>query len=456
MSAPSRSPAPDRIGRLVVINDVSVMRGGATGLALASARLIRARGVPVTFVTGDAAEALTPADADLAFEALRGRHILEGPRAGAAMRGLYNAEAAAKLARYIAEADTPETVYHLHGWSKILSPSVFRALAPVAPRLVVAAHDFFLVCPNGGLFDFRRETACDLPPMGLGCLTRNCDRRNAGHKLWRVLRQGVRRALVDFGATEALVLAVHEGMIPHLVRGGVGRERLRALRNPVLPWRAQRVAAEANRPFVFVGRLEADKGVELLARAAKRAGVPLRIIGGGPLAGQLAAEHPEAEMCGWLDRAEIGARVADARCLVMPSRYREAFGIVALEALMSGIPVVVPDHAMLAPEIAAGGFGAVCDPHDEAALAGLLRGLAADDAAIAGMSRRGHAEARRLAPTPEAWVDALLELYAERLPALRRPVSPAEMRPRRDALQGSSTRVAGAASAAAEHTIRSA
>ncbi|GJE62604.1 glycosyltransferase family 4 protein [Methylobacterium trifolii] len=413
-----------RIGRVVVINDVSVVRGGATAIALTSARMMRDRGIPVTFVTGDRGDALTPADRGIVFEALQGRHILEGPRAGAALRGLYNADAARALARFIARTDTPDTVYHLHGWSKVLSPSVFRALAPVASRLVVAAHDFFLVCPNGGSFDFRREAVCDLRPMGAGCLVTNCDRRHAAHKLWRVVRQGVRRALIDFGTTEALVLAVHEGMIPILDRGGIARSRSRALRNPVMPWRAERVAAEANRSILFVGRLEQDKGVDLLARAARRANVPLRVVGAGPLGAQLAAEHPEVEQLGWRDRTQIGALVAQARCLVMPTRYREAFGIVALEGLMSGLPVVLPDHAMLAPEIRDGGFGLTCDPHDEAALAATLRRLADDDEAVAAMSRRGHAHARELAPTPDAWIDALLDLYSERFEARPAPLSP--------------------------------
>jgi glycosyltransferase involved in cell wall biosynthesis len=401
--------------RVVVINDVSVARGGATAIALAGARFLAERSVPVAYLTGDDATGAPPIDG-VDFVPLGGRHIRDFPLSGF-VTGLYNRGAEQLIGRWIAANDTPETVYHLHGWSKILSPSVFRALAPVAPRLVVHAHDFFLVCPNGGYFDFGESRPCALTPMGAACLASRCDRRNHAHKLWRFARQGLRRALCDLGGEDRVgaVVAVHDGMIDHLARGGIARGLLQGLRNPVLPWRTRRVEAERNRQFVFVGRLEADKGVELLARAARRAGVPLRLIGHGPLAERLAAEFPEVEQVGWKTSEEIAELIADARALVMPSRYREPFGLVALEALTSGLPVLVSDYAMIAEEVVEGGFGRSCDPHDEAGFAAALRQFAEDDVFIAAMSRKAHAEARRLAPTPAAWTDTLLAIYGNLL-----------------------------------------
>jgi glycosyltransferase involved in cell wall biosynthesis len=412
MASTDALPKPARV---VVINDVSVARGGATTIALASAQLLAERSVPVTFLTGDDATGAA-ALPGVAFVGLGGRHIRDSQLSGF-VTGLYNREAEQLIRRWIAANDTPDTIYHLHGWSKILSPAVLRALDPVAPRLVVNAHDFFLVCPNGGYFDFRHSQPCALTPMSGACLATRCDRRNNAHKLWRFARQGLLRALCDLGGESRVgaVLAVHDGMIEHLHRGGIARELLQSLRNPVLPWRDTRIEAERNSRFVFVGRLEADKGIELLARAARRANVPLRIIGHGPLAGQLASDFPEAEQVGWKTSAEIAELVADARALVMPSRYREPFGLVALEALTSGLPVLVSDYAMIADEVVDGGFGLSCDPHDEAGFAFVLQRLAGDDALVAAMSRKAHAEARRLAPTPSGWTDALLTIYGNLL-----------------------------------------
>ena len=53
---PPRASAPRRAERLVIVNDFSVARGGATALALLEAELFARRGLPITFIAGDAAD----------------------------------------------------------------------------------------------------------------------------------------------------------------------------------------------------------------------------------------------------------------------------------------------------------------------------------------------------------------------------------------------------------------
>ena len=61
-------------------------------------------------------------------------------------------------------------------------------------------------------------------------------------------------------------------------------------------------------------------------------GVPLTVIGEGPLRETLTARHPEVTFRGWMDRAGIAGEIASARALVMPTRYPEPFGLVVAEA----------------------------------------------------------------------------------------------------------------------------
>lgn len=402
---------PDRV---VVINDVSRVRGGATNIAHINAKVLRARGIPVTLITGDDAAVAEIGEQDVEVAAVGSSHILNGSKLAAGLRGLYNYKSKRFLANWISRHDTSRTVYHLHGWSKVLSPSIFRALRPVSSRLVVHAHDFFLVCPNGGYFDFRRGRPCALVPLSAACLACNCDRRSYSHKAWRAARQRLLRAFFD-PDSGAQVLAVHEGMIPLLEYGGLARNQLRVLRNPAQPWRTERVSAEHNRAFIFVGRLDGDKGVDLVAKAARQAGVPLIVIGSGPLAAVLARDFPEVGLVGWKSREEISELCRDARALVLPTRSRETFGLVALEALISGLPVIISTNAMLAAEIAAAGFGFSCDPNETVMLADMLRGLADDDKLVSSMSRKAHIEARQLAPTVAEWTDGLLACYGSLL-----------------------------------------
>lgn len=398
--------------RVVVINDRSLAFGGATGLALLSARLLHERGIPVSFLAGDAGENPALAEAGIPVKALGGARLLEAGALTSLRRGLYNPATLDLVGDLIRRYDDPGTIYHIHTWSQILSPSVFRALEPVRERLFVSAHDFFLTCPNGAYALFRQGKTCPHVPLGLACVTAHCDRRSYAHKLWRVARQAVQARILHYGAEGPHVLAIHEAMRPLLVRGGVPDRSISTLPNPITPWSASRIAAERNGEFVFVGRLNEEKGPDLAARAARAAGVRLHVIGDGPLLETLKRDHPEARFSGRQPAEIVAQLVRKARALVMPSRYPEPYGLVAGEALWSGLPVILTDQALLAADIVAREAGIACDPRDEAALAGAMARLAGDAALTERMSHNAFTRTADLGHTTEGWADALMSAYS--------------------------------------------
>ena len=396
---------------IVVINDDCVESGGAATVVLDSIRLLRKSGIKVTLLTGDSAT--NPELEDLSVDLVRlgGHHLLEGHRALAAARGLYDHTTRSLLEQWISSNDTSKTVYHLHNWHKFLSPSIFAPLRAIERRLVLSQHDFFLVCPNGGYYNFPAQKLCDLKPASAACVLSSCDKRNYMHKVWRTLRHAVRSLAFDLNGSGSTVLAVHEGMVPFLTQGGVPADCIRILRNPVTPWRQQRVEAERNRDVFFVGRLERDKGMQILAQAAREADCRVRVIGDGPLRGILSGEYPELEFLGRRSKSEIGELVKGARCVVVPTLGRETFGLVTVEALTSGIPVIVSESTFLSREIAERGIGLTCPPGDVLALSSQLCRIMGDDELVASMSRLAFVQAPSLAMTPDAWCRALVEIY---------------------------------------------
>jgi len=137
-------------------------------------------------------------------------------------------------------------------------------------------------------------------------------------------------------------------------------------------------ASDAERTgLLFVGRLVSVKGVDLALDALARLhadGKPLSltICGGGPerpvLEQQARAlgigEHVHFE--GWTAPQELATHYSQAEVALVPSRY-EPFGIVALEALACGCPVVAA-HTGGLPE-AVGPCGLLFEPEDENDLA---------------------------------------------------------------------------------------
>lgn len=414
MSAEGNAPRGARAERVVVLNNVSHARGGATGLALESVRLLRADGVAVTYFSADGGSNAEIAALGVEIVAT-GDDGVVGRAAGGPFSGLYNVRAVRALRDWIARNDTPRTVYHLHGWAQGLSPAIMGPLRKVAPRVAIHAHDYFLVCPNGAFHDYKRGEGCERRPLSAGCIATNCDKRHYAHKAWRLARQTVR--LASFDLDKARVLLIHEGMAPAFERSGVSPAALHVVRNPIVRKRADRVAAEGNDRAIYIGRLQPEKGVEDALAAARMAGMALDVVGDGPLRASLEAAWPEARFLGWRNADEIGALLGAARVALMPSRYPEPFGMVCLEAAGAGVPVILPPNALLSADVARHGLGYVCDTTDIPAFAAKLAEARADSTYIEAASRRGFDMLRELSPTPEGWRDRLRAIYDDMVAA---------------------------------------
>lgn len=418
------------IDRIVVINDISDAKGGATALALLSALEFRRRGHAVTYLTGDKGDNPALLEAGVEVVGLGEERLFGRGRLSAFATGLYNRRAGRLVRGWIARNDSAGTVYHLHGWAQILSPAVFRALAPVRGRVVFSAHDFFLACPNGSFSFLKTGAICRLTPMSARCIAADCDRRSYAQKLWRVARQALQRHFCDPGDSPP-ILMIHDGMRPFFVRSGIPETALHTVPNPITPFAGERIAAERNEGALFIGRLEGTKGPDLACAACRAAGVPLTVIGDGEMAPALRTQYPEVTFLGRLQPAEIAVHAASARMLLMPSRYPEPYGLVAIEAAWSGLPVIVTDTALLARDIVAAGAGACVEPRDTAAFAETIRALAADDALAARQSAAAYGATRSLGLTNEKWIEALIGHYSARLAQLpaNRPSPAAAVRP---------------------------
>jgi glycosyltransferase involved in cell wall biosynthesis len=401
--------------RLVILSDFSFPKGGATSLAVASALVARNANIAVTYFTseGQTDPALMKAGVDV--KKIAGAPVSAVHKLAGAFEGLYRVAAFDAVRKWISENDTPGTIYHLHNWSHFLSPSVFYALRAVSSRLIMTLHDFFLSCPNGAQYSYTENKTCKRPALSISCLTHNCDRRSYADKLWRSARHMTRRSLFNLEREKPHIIAIHEGMIPALLIGGVPETSIEVIRNPIRPFTSTQIDVSPNKEVVFIGRLTYEKGPDLAIRAAKIAGAPIRIIGEGPMKADLIKEASPSQFEGWCDRAKIGHLCEKARMLIMPSRWAEPYGLVAVEALWSGLPIVLSDKAFIASEIAKAGAGISCNADNLDDLSRAISTIANNDSVASRMSNNAYNDTKSIGNTMEAWGDRHLRLYTSRL-----------------------------------------
>jgi len=217
-------------------------------------------------------------------------------------------------------------IVHSHSMVE-LSPFAWASAKRRHTRLVHTLHDYDLMCLRGALFK-----------NGVRCAPRHLPCRISSR-----FKRGFHRHIDHVVGVSDAILQRHlgDGLFAHLPA-----DRRSVIWNPAPP-----ITAATGRPakagdeivFGFMGRLVAEKGVELLLEACKglpAAGWRLLIAGRAPASDekfrQLAARMP-VSFVGYVDPSEF---LAGLDVLIVPSIWEEPFGLGVIEGYRAGIPVL--------------------------------------------------------------------------------------------------------------------
>jgi glycosyltransferase involved in cell wall biosynthesis len=159
---------------------------------------------------------------------------------------------------------------------------------------------------------------------------------------------------------------------------------------------------------LFVGFLNERKGVVPLLRAFSRVHrrVPqarLRLVGSGVLRHHLEAEAaalgilPQVDFLGFIQPSRLPEILATSDVFVLPS-LEDTFGVVVVEALAAGIPVVCSPFAGVASHLENGGNAFIVDPLDTEALAERIIRLLTDRETRDVFAERGRALSEAFRP----------------------------------------------------------
>ena len=184
------------------------------------------------------------------------------------------------------------------------------------------------------------------------------------------------------------VLACSEWVQGELARDGIDSE---CMLPPVPRPGADYLRKPSPEPSVFFcGRLDIEKGVDRLLRAFAQvlvsnsnsnSNAELRIAGRGPERSRLEALARELGILrnvvflGWLEPSQVEHELSSAWVLVAPSLWAEPLGLVALEAIVRGVPVVASELGGFAETVEEGISGMLVPNGDVDALARALAAI---------------------------------------------------------------------------------
>ena len=397
--------------KIIIVNDYASVQGGSAQVAVASAKGLADAGHKITFVYGTGEVDPLLDHKNITLIDLRQYDLLSNPsRVNAVMTGIWNRSVERQISEVLDTFEQEETIVHLHSWVKALSASAVSTIVKKKFPMVLTLHDYFTVCPNGGLYNYQSESACQLEPMSLSCLASNCDMRSYPQKLWRYLRQTVyAKAGIPGGINHFISVSKFSKDIlaPYLPDDA----RFWDVPNPIDIPSEEIADPEASDTFTFIGRLSPEKGATLFADAGARLGITARFVGSGDMASEIKRLDKDAILTGWSDRSDVIRYIKDSRAIVFPSQLFETQGMVVTEAAALGVPAIVSDTSAASDNIIDGKTGLLFKTGDTEELMQKIK-LLSEDAALA--KEMGQNAYRRYWEDPndmQSHLNALMRCY---------------------------------------------
>jgi len=369
--------------RILNVSQNYFVAGGMDVMMFALERVLQTHGhVVVPFTAADSLNQSTSFD----------RYFPAAPRIEAArprdlLRMLYSPKAKRAIGRVLDEQQID--LVHLHSYFKRLTPAILPEISRRGIPIVQTLHEYRAVCPVSTLF--RDGHVCT-----------DCRGRRYRHVLQHRCAGGLARSAWNYAEMHlsdllghkrdiALYITISDYQRNKLIEMGMPADVLRTIPNPVAFPLRDEAAPRSSEHVLYFGRLEPYKGIfDMLELASGLPNLRFLIVGDGSVGDEVryrARSLGNVEIRSSMRDAPLIDVIDRAICVVVPSRWPEAFGLTAIEAQARGIPVVASRIGGMTETVRDGIDGLLVTPGDIDGLIASVRAIAEDSARGAAMGR---------------------------------------------------------------------
>lgn len=327
--------------RIALLNNYGYSRGGAERVFLEERRFLGERGHQVDVFTQAMEENEPLGDSENFPRKIRFEKLGWLGRIATAPKIIYSNDAARRFDQWLRKI-RPDVI-HAHNIYGGLTTSVLDVAKSQGVPVVMTLHDYKLVCPS--YLMLSNGEPC-LRCLGGGfhhCVLTRCHKDNLAASLVYAAESYFNRLFDKYGWVGRF-LCPSVFLLNIMRQGGWPREKLVHLPNAIGLDRHQ--PTYSNRGyFLYAGRLSKEKGILTLLRAAAMTGLPLRVVGTGPLWDECKAFIEEnhatrIDMVGYAQGEALWEEYRGAMAVVLPSEWFENAPMSILEAYAMGKPVI--------------------------------------------------------------------------------------------------------------------
>ena len=286
---------------------------------------------------------------------------------------IYSKEAKKKLGKVL--DDFKPDIVHMNNINFQLTPSIIYAVKRRNIPLVQTVHDYQMICPNHLLYSFNETKPCERCIKGskLNCFKHSCIHGSKVKSLIGAIEAKLYSILKTYKKVDLYVCPSRFLENKLLSASDSYKDKTFTIHNFIekkpIP---QKV--EGQKPYVaFASRLSKEKGVDLLAEAAKLLPDYSFVVAGNGPDDECLKNIPNVEMKGFLTGDELVSLITNAKLMILPSVWYENCPLNILETHSFGVPVITMNSGGMAELVDHGKTGMLIDEPTPEAVAQAIK-----------------------------------------------------------------------------------